>query len=1186
MNADFTHLHVHTQFSLLDSALRLKSLFQKAADDKMEAVAMTDHGNMFGAIEFYLTAKKFGIKPILGCEMYLVQGSRLQKGNHENPDKDVAPYDVPRSGLNHLGLLVQNEEGYLNLCKLVSSGYLEGFYYKPRIDKEILAKHTKGLIATSACLKGEVADLILRGQMDEARKSLQWYQEAFEGRYYLELQQSGVPQQMMVNQRYQELAEDLGVPLIATADCHYLDQKDAYAQDVLMAIQTGRPAADDPSDVKSDQFYFKTQETMKNEFQFCPQAIENTMKIAESCDFEFKFTDDAGKQIYHFPKFEPPGGKTQVEYLRDFAAEGLESRWKENETLLGKVFTEEEKAVYRKRLERELVTIVEMGFTGYFLIVADFINAAKDRDIPVGPGRGSGAGSLVAYCMGITDLDPIPHGLIFERFLNPERVSLPDFDVDFCMEKREEIINYVVDKYGEDCVAQIITYGKLQARGVIRDVARTFGIAPTVIDPVAKLVPDTINITLQEAFEQEPRLRELTENDPQMAKLFTICRSLEGLYRHASIHAAGLVISNRPMVEHCPLYRGKNNEMVIQFDMINADRIGLIKFDFLGLKTLTVLRKAEKLIQSMFPEKNFILSAIDLKDKATYEMLCKGDTLGVFQLESSGMQDLMLKLKPDCFDDIVASNALYRPGPMGSGMLDDFINRKQGQTPVTYDFDVLEPILHETYGVIVYQEQVQQIAMTLAGYTAGGADLLRRAMGKKKAEEMEKQKKIFLEGSEKNKYDAAKAEKLFDLMAKFAGYGFNKSHAAAYSLITFQTAYIKCHFPEVFFAALLSIERENTDKVTRYIADAKAHDIEVLPPDINQSDVDFTVQPGRKIRFGLGAIKGAGQIAIDSVIESRETKGEFEDLYDVTSRTSNQKVNKRVIEAFIKAGAMDSFNVHRASLFAAVDEALAAGSALQKTRDDNQASFEDLFGEEEDVMVSERKVEYPDKEPWNRLEELRYEKETIGIYVTGHPLDDFETELKRYTTGTIRDFLSSGSAKDVLVGALVSGCRQIFTKRGDRMAFATLEDPTGQIEAVIFSDTYVENEDLIKGSDPIWVKAKLEIGERGTKLILSKKNGSQILPLRNAYEAMARELHLHLALENIGESVKREKLTRLVEFAKTYGPDAQSPFYIHLGVDPQATTVLKMKHSVPLKREAVDFIHDLFKEEKGYVDFR
>lgn len=1185
MNADFTHLHLHTSYSLLDGAIRLEELFETAVKDKMEAVAITDHGNMFGVLEFYSQAKAAGIKPILGCEVYVSPGSRLMRGNHPSPDGEIAPWTTSRSGLHHLVLLVQNEIGYLNLCKLVSSGYLEGFYYRPRIDKEILAQHSEGLIATSACLKSELASLVLMGDMDRARESLKWYKNIFQDRFYLELQQNGLPQQMMVNQRYQELAEELQVPLIATADCHYINREDAFSQDVLMHIQTGEPLESlDPQDVKVDEFYFKPQEVMKQEFSSIPQAIANTMEIAKSVNFEFKFNDAQGKKIYHFPKFEPPDGKTPSDYLVELAQKGLDERVVEIETYKKAKIGPEERAQYDARLKRELAVINEMGFTGYFLIVSDFIQHAKNNDIPVGPGRGSGAGSLAAYALKITDLDPLEHELLFERFLNPERVSLPDFDVDFCMDKRAQIIQYVVDKYGKDCVAQIITYGKLQARGVIRDVGRVFGYAAMDVDKIAKLVPETLNITLEEALEQEPRLKQLVEKDPKTNQLIEVCRKLEGLYRHAGIHAAGLVISNRPMVEHCPLYRGKNDELVIQFDMNNADRIGLIKFDFLGLKTLTFLDHAEKLIRERY-QNDFRLTAIDTTDKKMYDLLSKGDTSGIFQMESSGMQDLMRRVRPTLFGDITAINALYRPGPIGSGMLDDFIGRKHGTVSITYDIQDLEPILKETYGVIVYQEQVQQIAMKLASYTAGGADLLRRAMGKKKPEEMAKQKAIFMEGALKNNYDKAKAEKIFDLMEKFAGYGFNKSHAAAYSLVTCQTAFLKAHYQVEFYAVLLSIERESTDKITKYIADAKKHGIAVLPPDINESETDFTVLSREQIRFGLGAIKGVGQIAIDSILESRKKEGPFKDLFDLCARTNNRTVNKRVLESFVKAGAFDSFGVNRASLTKAIDTALEMGASVQKTKDDKQDSFLSLFGEDESAF-GQRQISYPNEPPWPRLLELKYEKETIGFFVTGHPLDDFDDELQRYTTTTISDLTKMGSGRECFIGAELTGMREIITKRGDRMAFITLSDKLDQIEAVVFSDVYLENEMTFKGGEPLWLKATLEVGENGPKLLMSKKSNSKVLPLRHAYEALAREIHVHLKCDAERVAIKPDKLTAFQQYLQQVHDKTGVPVYLHLKFDNRSETIMRMKETVPLKRETVNYINGLLAEEKIQVDFR
>ncbi len=1184
MAAEFTHLHVHSNYSLLDSTIRIEDLVKTASNDKMAALALTDHGNMFGALDFYLYAKKYGLKPILGCEVYLAPGNRFLRGNNTSGDEEVAPYSTSRSGMNHLILLVQNEIGYQNLCKLVSSGFLEGFYYKPRIDKDILKEHCEGLIATSACLKGEVSNLCLLGDMDRAREAAIFYRNLFKGNFYLELQQNGIPQQMLVNQRFQELSKELGIPLIATADCHYLTQKEAFAQEVLLAIQTGR-TLEDPSaqNIASDEFYFKPQAVMKEEFSYCPEAINNTMAIAEKCTFEFKFDDEKGKKIYHFPKFDPPDGKTAEQFIIDSAKAGLDRILSEKEQIEGKKLTSEQRKKYDDRLEKELNVITSMGFIGYFLIVSDFIGYAKDHGVPVGPGRGSGAGSLVAYCLRITELDPLEHGLLFERFLNPERISLPDFDVDFCMDKRDQIIKYVVDKYGKECVAQIITYGKLQARGVIRDVGRAFGMPVSEVDKIAKLVPETVNITLDKAFEQESRLRDLTANDPKLHHLFSVCRSLEGLARHASIHAAGIVISNRPMVEHCPLYRGKNDELVIQFDMKKAEEIGLIKFDFLGLKTLTFLQSAERLVNNRYPENEFRLSHLDLANKKMYEMLSKGDTFGIFQLESSGMQDLLKKARPDCFADIVAIISLYRPGPMV--MLDDFIGRKHGTIPIQYEFEELRPILQETYGIMVYQEQVQQIAMKLASYTAGGADLLRRAMGKKKPEEMAKQKTVFLEGAAKNNHDPIKAEKLFDLMANFAGYGFNKSHAAAYSVITCQTAFLKAHYPVEFYATLLSTERENTDKITKYIADAKRHHIDVLPPDINESDTDFTVLTESQIRFGLGAIKGVGQIAIDSVLEARKKGGPFTDLFDLCARGNTRTVNKRVLEAFVKAGALDSFKIHRASLFKAIDEALQMGSALQKTKDDLQPSFSDLLGPEEDSSFTHRKVSYPHETPWPRLYELKLEKETIGFFVSGHPLDDFSEELECYTTTSISDCLTSTSSKEVFVGVEIVSSREIITKRGDRMAFLTLEDKTGQIDTVAFSDIYLENETLLKAGEPIWVKGQVEINEGGAKLILSKKGHAKILPLRHAYEAMAKEIHLHFAVEE-KTNLNPQTLNKLQNYLKAIADKNGSPLFLHLKTSKRSEAVLRMKETIPLNRDTISFIKNILQEERIRLEFR
>ncbi len=1177
MSAEFTHLHVHTEYSLLDSAIRIEALCQAAVLDKMEAVAITDHGNLFGALDFYMTAKEYGLKPILGCEVYLAPGNRFMRGTHFNVDDEVAPYSVSRSGMHHLILLVQNEIGYRNLCQLVSRGYLEGFYYKPRVDKELLAEYHEGLIASSSCLKGEISNLCLAGDMDRARGVVEQYRQIFPDRFYLEMQNGGVPQQAIINQRLQELAETTRTPLIATNDCHYLNEEDAFSQEVLLSIQTGRPLEADASGagLHSSEFYFKSQATMREEFSFCPQAISNTMEIASRVNFEFRFQDETGRKIYHLPDFKSPENLSREDYLRQKAREGLAHYLDQSK----KQSTQETHA-YSDRLERELGVIIEMGFAGYYLIVSDFIIHAKDLGIPVGPGRGSGAGSLVAFCLRITELDPIEHGLLFERFLNPERVSLPDFDIDFCMKRRDEIIRYVSEKYGKESVAQIITFGKLQARGVIRDVGRVLGFPVSDVDKIAKLVPEELGITLEKALEKEPRLKALTQKDPKIDRLITIARSLEGLCRHASIHAAGLVISNRPMVEHCPLYRGKNNEMVIQFDMGGAEEIGLVKFDFLGLKTLTFLKNAEQLVNDRH-NAGLILSQISLQDQPTLDLLVRGDTHGIFQLESSGMQDLLRRVKPDCFNDIVAVTSLYRPGPMV--MLDDFTLRKHKQVPVVYDFEELRPILEETYGIMVYQEQVMQIAVKLASYTAGGADLLRRAMGKKKVEEMEKQKAVFLEGATKNGHDRARAERLFDLMANFAGYGFNKSHAAAYSVITCQTAYLKAHYPVEFFAALLSVERENTDKIAKYIADTKRHGIEIMPPDINESQTDFTVLSETKIRFGLGAIKGVGQIAIDSVLEGRRA-GAFNDLFDLTARTNGRVVSRRVLEAFVKAGALDSFGVNRASLFKAIDEAVSLGSSLQKSQDEHQSSFGDLL---DDSSFHQRKITYPVEKAWDRLEELRFEKDTIGFFVSGHPLDAHQREVERYTTGTIHDCVRARSTQSIMIAADVSTLKEFINRRGERMAFLTLSDQADEIETVVLADIYADAESVFKSGHPLWVRGQCEFKPDGNKLILSRKNNAAVLPLRYAYELLAREVHLTWPAARF-TAEKAASLKRYLDSEPRLDGETRRqglPGFIHLKLESQST-LLRLPSPISLHRETIHYLENLVAEDGGTLEFR
>jgi len=839
MSAGFTHLHVHTQYSLLDGAIRLPDLLAKCKELDMDSVAITDHGAMYGALEFFLKAKAKGIKPIVGCEFYIAPGHRTEK----NPNAPTKAY--------HLVLLAMDYTGYKNLMKLAGIAQFEGFYAKPRIDMEVLQEHNEGLICLSACLHGEVPWFAVHKGHDAAMKKAKEYQDIFGDRLYLELQENSIPEQTIVNESLKKIGSELGIKLVATNDCHYLNKKDAYAHEVLLCIQFGKTITDPKHfSFSSDTFYFKSADEMRESFKGCPEAISNTQEIADRCNLEINLDD------YHFPEFPVPEGETLETMFVNACREGLKERFaamRDTGTFSRKI--EEQ---YNERLEFEIDIINSMGFPGYFLIVADFINWAIDQQIPVGPGRGSGAGSLAAYAMRITNIDPIPYGLIFERFLNPERVSMPDFDVDFCQDRRGEVIDYVRQKYGgAPHVAQIITFGSMKAKGAIRDVGRALDIPFGDVDKIAKLIPDALKMTIDKALNEEPRLVDAVNKDPRMAELIEIAQTLEGLARHTSTHAAGVVVSPKPMVEYLPTCKGKDGETLTQYDMKHTEMTGLIKFDFLGLKTLTVIDNTLKHIKADIGT-DLDISAIPMDDLKTYKLLCEGDALGVFQLESSGMRELLVKMAPEQFSDLIALVALYRPGPLDSGMVDDFVETKHGRATAHYPLPELEPILKETYGVIVYQEQVMKISSVLAGYSLGDADILRRAMGKKIVEVMDEEKVKFMAGAKKKEIDLKKAEYVFDLMAKFAGYGFNKSHSAAYALISYQTAYLKAHYPSQFMAALLSCDMNNTDKIVLYINECREHDIEVLPPDINESLIDFSVHDDR-IRFGMAAVKNVGK---------------------------------------------------------------------------------------------------------------------------------------------------------------------------------------------------------------------------------------------------------------------------------------------------------------------------------------
>jgi DNA polymerase III subunit alpha len=1062
----FIHLHLHTQYSLLDGAIRVEDLVHKAEDYHMPALAITDHGNMFGAVEFYLKCKKAGIKPIIGCEVYLAPDSRFSKEARGISD---AAY--------HLILLCRNMEGYRNLSYLTSAGYKEGFYYRPRIDREILKEHSGGLIALSACLKGEVAMQCGRGRMEDAVATARWYSEVFEDRYYIELQENTLTEQEVVNKRLLEVAGELKLPLVATNDCHYLNREDARAHEVLLCIQTGKTMSD-PTHMKftADEFYVKSPEEMARAFSYAPEAIANTVAIAERCDLELPLNKD-----YYFPHFEPPVGKNHDEMLEDLATEGLKERMV---TILAKYpdMPLERQQAYFDRLRIELDCIRQMQFPAYFLIVSDFINWAKDQGIPVGPGRGSAAGSLVAYSIKITDLDPMPYNLLFERFLNPERISMPDIDVDFCMDRREEVIQYVVEKYGRERVCQIITFGTMKAKAVVRDVGRALNMTYGDVDRIAKLVPDDLNMTLDKALKQEPQLNELAAADPQVKDLLETALCLEGLARHAGTHAAGVVVAPNQLEEYLPVYKDqKTGSINTQYSMKYVEMVGLVKFDFLGLKNLTVIQNAVKLVrEGKDPEFDITLLRDD--DQASYDLISAGNTTGIFQLESSGMKEMLVKLKPSCFEDVIAACALYRPGPLGSGMVDEFIDRKHGRQKVVYDLPQLEPILKDTYGVIVYQEQVMQISRTLAGYSLGRADLLRRAMGKKDPLVMAKEKEPFLAGAKEQNLDLKKAEAIFDLMAKFAEYGFNKSHSAAYALIAYQTAYLKSHFPVEFMAALLTCDMDNTDKVIKSISDCREQGIEVLPPDVNKSGHSFTVV-GNSMRFGLGAVKGIGSGAVEAILEARGDVP-FKDLYDFCERVDMRRANKKVLEALIKCGAFDSTGAFRAALMGGLEQAMAYGQKIQEEKASAQVS---LFGTAEVVKHNGNGgMRLPDVPEWLDKEKLGYEKEALGFLITGHPLDRYVDDIKRLANSEIANLCELPDGCEARVCGIVSAFREIPTKKGDRMCFATIEDLTGSVEITVFPDTYAETSSLLKSDDPLLVTGKLEKTEKGAKILVSR----------------------------------------------------------------------------------------------------
>ncbi|GKT08026.1 DNA polymerase III subunit alpha [Desulforhabdus sp. TSK] len=1129
--SSFVHLHVHSQYSLLDGAIRLQDLLDTARSFSMPAVTVTDHGNMFGALEFYEKAKKAGMKPIIGCEVYLAPRSRLDR---QSRNENGGAVDEDRN--YHLLLLARDVTGYQNLMKLVSSAYLEGFYYKPRIDKEILRKWSEGLIALSACLKGEVATHILRRQEEAARKAALEYAEIFgPDNFYLELQANGIPEQAIVNEGLIRLGRELGLPLVATNDCHYLRRSDARAHEILLGIQTGKTILDEKRmKFHTDQLYFKSPEEMVQEFAHVPDAIENTVAIAERCNLEI----DLGS--YHFPVFPLDEGESIEDRFEKTVWEGFEKRLR----LIRKKrpdFGAEEEKEYQERLRYELDVIRQMGFPAYFLIVADFINYAKNRGIPVGPGRGSAAGSLVAYVMSITDLDPIEHGLIFERFLNLERISMPDIDVDFCIYGREEVFKYVAEKYGKDRVAQIATFGTMQARAVIRDVGRALAMPYNEVDRIAKLIPSSPGMTLQKAFQLEPRLGELQREDPQLRELFEIAFALEGLTRHASTHAAGVVMADKPIVEYMPLYKGQDDEVVTQYSMKYVEKAGLIKFDFLGLRNLTVINNAVQLVRENH-QVDLNIEELPLDDPATYELLSRADTTGVFQLESSGMRDILLRLRPENFADIVALVALYRPGPLESGMVENYIQGKHGQIEVVYDLEELRPILEPTYGVILYQEQVMKIASVLANYSLGEADILRRAMGKKIPEVMAAQRDRFITGAKENRFDLAKANHIFDLMEKFAGYGFNKSHSAAYALIAYQTAYLKAHYPTEFMAALLNSFLSSTDQVVKLINECNEKKIEILPPDVNASSKDFTVVDG-KIRFGLGAVKNVGETAIEVILDSRREQGDFSSLFDFCQRVETTRVNRRVLEQLIKCGAFDSLHANRAGVMAALDAALEKAQIMQRDRQSGQMNMFDLLRSRQKTPPQA----LPDVPAWDSRITLQFEKEALGFYISGHPLDFYAERLASLCSADTQRVREKLEGTEAVLCGMLSVIKELTTKKGDRMAFLALEDKEGIVEVVAFSEAFSQARDLLQGDEPLVVIGKIQHDEKGTKII-----ANSILTLDEAQVQTVDSVRIHLRADHID----RDGLSRLRHLLMSHPGECKT--FLHLLVERHGEAVIAL----------------------------
>ena len=1065
----FAHLHVHTEYSLLDGSNKIKEYVEKIKALGMTAGAITDHGVMYGVIDFYKAAREAGINPVLGCEVYVAPGSRLDREMVHGEDRYY-----------HLVLLAENNTGYSNLMKIVSKGFVEGYYYKPRVDMEVLEKYHEGIIALSACLAGEVQRNLVRGMYEEAKEVAYRYERCFgKGNFFLELQDHGIPEQKLVNQQLLRMSQETGIELVATNDVHYTNAEDAEPHDILLCLQTGKKLADeDRMRYEGGQYYVKSEEEMKSLFPYALQALENTQKIADRCHVEIEFGHTK------VPHFEVPEGYDSWTYLNKLCHEGLDKRYGADAPK------------YLQKLDDELAVIKNMGYVDYFLIVWDFIHYAREHDIMVGPGRGSAAGSLVSYTTGITDIDPVRYNLIFERFLNPERVSMPDIDVDFCFERRQEVIDYVVEKYGKDCVTQIVTFGTLAARGVIRDVGRVMDLPYNFVDTIAKAIPNELGITIDKALMMNPELRGMYESDESVKKLIDMSRRLEGLPRHTSMHAAGVVISQKPMDEYVPLSRASDGTITTQFTMTTIEELGLLKMDFLGLRTLTVIQNAVRLAEKSSGKK-IDMNAIDYNDKKVLDSLGTGKTDGVFQLESAGMKNFMKELKPQSLEDVIAGISLYRPGPMD--FIPAYIKGKDHPESITYDCPELEPILAPTYGCIVYQEQVMQIVRDLAGYTWGRSDLVRRAMSKKKGKVMEQERKNFVYGNPEENVpgciargiDEKVANKIYDNMIDFAKYAFNKSHAAAYAVVAYQTAYLKYYYPVEFMAALMTSVLDNTSKVSEYIYTCRQMGIAILPPDINEGEGGFSVS-GQAIRYGLSAIKSIGRPVIDAIVEERKIRGPFTTLKDFITRLSGREVNKRTIENFIKAGALDGLEGNRRQKMMIYGSLLEALNQEKKTTMAGQMTLFDIAPEED---KAEYEIKLPNVEEYDKEVLLGFEKEVLGIYISGHPLEEYMERLKKNTNAVTTDFVldeETGTLKvsdgaKVRIGGMITDKVIKYTKSNKAMAFITLEDLVGTVEIIIFPKDYERYAKYLENDAKVFVEGRVTAEEdRNGKLICEK----------------------------------------------------------------------------------------------------